>query len=75
MELEVVVSLISLCKTAANSGSIVLEKYRKKKLSDEEKKLLVSASADGEFYILAMGDGIPWLRVGGVDFVDDNVPA
>lgn len=66
-----IASLITLCQTAFSSGSKLIERYRKKKLSDAERELLIAAAQKGIFLILDVNE-IPgsWVRAGGKDFND-----
>jgi hypothetical protein len=57
--------------TALSSGSKLIESYKKKKLSDEERELLIAAAQQGTFHILSVNEITgSWVRVGGKDFVD-----
>lgn len=69
-------SLILLCETALASGTKELETKSKKKLTKEEKELLVAASNIGEFYILS-ADQISdaWVKAGSKHFLDEKDPA
>jgi len=74
---EFVSLAISLCQMAVKSGSKIMEQYKKKKLSEIQKELLIAAANEGEFYILS-ADGVPdWLRVANKNFVgtETNDPA
>lgn len=67
---EFVPLAISLCQIAVKGGSKVAEQYKKKKLSETQKELLIAAAKEGEFYVLS-ADGVPdWLRVANKNFVD-----
>lgn len=68
--------LITICEKAISAGNKLVKKYRNKKLSDEEKELLIAASRRGEFHILSV-DQIPgsWVRVGNKDFLNPEDPA
>lgn len=68
--------LAALCKTALTGGRKVVEAYQKKKLTDEEKQLLIAASQSGEFHLFSIQQ-VPgtWVRAGGKDFLDENDPA
>jgi len=66
-----IVALAALCKLAIEGGNKALEAYKKKKLSEAEKELLIAAAKDGEFYIIHV-DGHPdWIRVVRKNFPDD----
>jgi len=66
-----IISLAALCKLAIEGGNKALEAYKKKKLSEAEKELLIAAARDGEFLIIHV-DGPPdWIRVGRKNFPDD----
>jgi len=71
-----VVSLATLCKTVLTEGSKAIERYRKKKLNEEEKALLRAASERGEFY-LESAEQVPgtWVRAGNKYFQSSNDPA
>lgn len=71
-----IASLITLCETALAGGSRVYAAYRKKKLSAEEKELMIAASKGGQFYLISVAQlpGI-WVRAEGKDFSDQNDPA
>jgi len=63
-----IVALAALCKLAIDGGNKILEEYKKRKLSEAEKELLITAAKDGEFLIMHV-DGPPdWIRVGKKDF-------
>ena len=66
-----IASLITLCQTAFSSGSKLIESYKKKKLSDEERELFIAAAQQGTFNILSVNE-IPgiWVRAGGKDFLN-----
>ncbi len=68
--------LAKLCKTAFAAGSKAVETYRKKKLSKEEKELLIAAVQTGEFLLLSV-EQLPgtWVRTGSKDFLNHNDPA
>jgi hypothetical protein len=74
-----IASLITLCKTvgdALKTGKGVVEALQKKKLSDQERELLLAAAKKGEFFLTSV-DQIPgtWIRVDGRDFVEAGDPA
>jgi len=64
-------SLVMLCQTALAGGSKVIEGYKKKRLSEAERELLIAAAQQGTFRILCV-DQIPgsWVRAGGKDFLN-----
>ncbi len=68
--IDIIASLITLCQTALSTGKFI-ERYKKKKLSDEERELLIAAAQQGTFHILSVNE-IPgaWVRAGGKDFPD-----
>lgn len=71
-----IASLVTLCETALAGGSKVFEAYRKKKLSEEEKELLIAAFQRGEFFLLSVAQiSGTWVRADGKDFLDQNDPA
>ncbi len=66
-----IIALAALCKLAIEGGNKALEAYKKTKLSEAEKELLIAAAKDGEFYIIHV-DGPPdWIRVGSKNFPGD----
>jgi len=66
-----IVALVSLCKLALEGGNKVLEEYKKNKLSEVEKELLIAAAKDGEFRIMSP-DGVPnFIIVGRENFPED----
>lgn len=66
---EFVPLAISLCEIAVKKG---VEQYKKKKLSEFEKELLINAADNGEIYILS-ADGVPnWVRIERKNFCDVN---
>ena len=71
-----IVSLVALCQAALAGGSKVIEQYKKTKLSEAEKELLIAAAKKGEFQLLSV-DQIPgiWVRANGKDFLDTGDPA
>ena len=66
-----IASLITLCQTALSSGSRFIESYKKKKISDAERVLLIAAAEQGTFLLRSV-DQIPgtWVRAGGKEFLD-----
>lgn len=66
---EFVSLAISLCQIAVKGGRAI-EQYKKKKLSEAEKELMITAAKKGEFYMLS-ADGVPnWVRIERKDFCD-----
>lgn len=65
-----VTSLVAVCQLVLSGGNKAIKEIAKKKLSDTEKELMMTAAKDGEFYVLS-ADGVPsWLRVDKKDFCD-----
>jgi len=66
-----IASLMALCQTSLAGGSKVIEQYKKTKLSEAEKELLIATAKKGEFRLLSV-DQIPgtWVRTDGKDFLD-----
>ena len=67
-----IIALAALCKLAIEGGNKVLEEYKKKKLSEAEKELLIAAAQLGEFLLMHTNELGNWVRVGRIDFVDDK---
>jgi len=69
-------TLVKLCESAVTGGTKVIEAYKKKKLSPDEKELLITASQRGEFFLLSV-DQLPgtWVRANGKNFLDQDDPA
>ena len=67
-----IVALAALCKLAIEGGNKVLEEYKKKKLSEAEKELLIAAAKDGEFQVMHVNEAPDWIRVGRKNFLDDK---
>ena len=66
-----ILALAAICKLAIEGTDKVLEEFKKRKLSEAEKELLIAAAKDGEFHIIHV-DGPPdWIRVGRKNFPDD----
>lgn len=71
-----IATLITICQAALTGGSKVLEKYQSKKLSNEEKELLIAASKNGRIHLLSVEQiSGTWVRAGGIDFVKENDPS
>lgn len=59
----------------AKAGGRKLLEYRQRRLSEEEKELLVRAyEHNGEFQLFSTNDIPRWIRVGGKHYVDENHP-
>ena len=71
-------SLVMLCQTALAGGSKVIEGYKKKRLSEAERELLIAAAQQGTFRLLSV-DQISgtWVTAGDKGFLDTetNDPA
>jgi len=74
----VISDLISICKLAVDVGNKVYEEYKKRKLSEAEKELLIAAVKDGvatakygEFYVMHLNEG-DFIRAGNKNFPDDE---
>lgn len=65
-----IAAIAALCELAIKGGNKALEEYKKKKLSDAEKKLLIAAAEDGEFHVMRVSEAPTWIRVGDEDFRD-----
>jgi len=65
------IALAASCKLAIEGGNKLLEEYKKKKLSETEKELLIAAAEDGEFLIIRVNEAPDFIRAGGKDFPDD----
>jgi hypothetical protein len=70
-----IVALAALCELAIKGGNKALEEYKKRKLSNAEKELLIAAEEDGKFHIMRVGELPPWIRAGGEEFMDVDDPA
>jgi len=66
-----IVTLASICKLAIEGGNKLLEEFKKRKLSEAEKELLVAAAKDGEFHIMQVNEAPDWIRAGGKYFPND----
>ncbi|MBA7599084.1 hypothetical protein ES703_06111 [subsurface metagenome] len=66
-----IIALASLCKLAIEGGTKVLEEYKKRKLSEAEKELLIAAAQLGEFQIMSADEVPDWIRVGRKNFPED----
>lgn len=64
-------SLVMLCQTVLAGGSKVIEDYKKKRLSEAERELLIAAAQQGTFHLSSV-DQIPgtWVEAGGKAFRD-----
>ena len=65
-----ILPLASLCKLAIEGGNKVLEEYKRRKLSEAEKELLIAAAEDGEFLVIHLNEVPNSIRVGRKDFID-----
>ena len=65
-----IVALIALCKLANDSKNKALEEYKKRKISDTEKELLIAAAPVGEFLYMHV-DEADWIRIGSINFPPD----
>jgi hypothetical protein len=66
-----IIALASICEAAIEGGNKLYEEYKKRKLSDAEKELLVAAAEKGEFFIFS-ADGVPdWIAAGRETFPED----
>ncbi len=69
-------TLISICQTALSAGSKLIEASGRRKLSHEERGLLMAAAEKGEFHVISVGQPpYQWIRSGSKDFSGDNDPA
>jgi len=66
-----ILALASLCKLAIEGVNKVLEEYKKKKLSEAEKELLIAAAENGKFHIRSANGVQNWITAGGKNFPDD----
>ena len=73
--IDFVTLAISLCSIAVKGGSKAIEQYKKKKLSEAQKELLITAAKKCEFYILSVDEVPNWVRIERKDFCDVNDPA
>ncbi len=71
-----IASIVALCQSALAGGTKVFEAYQKKKLSDEERELLVCASQTGEFFLHTVAQ-LPgtWVKAGRKHFQNESDPA
>jgi len=65
-----ILTLASLCKLAIEGGNKVLEEYKRRKLSEAEKELLIAAAEDGEFLVIHLNEVPNSIRVVRKDFID-----
>jgi len=73
-----IAGLVTLCQAVLAGGDKVLEAYRKRRLSEEEKELMIAAAPQGQFLYMTVNEiPGPWVRVGNRDFCDTetNDPA
>ncbi len=66
-----IIVLAEICKLAIEGRNKVLEEYKKRKLSEAEKELLIAAAEDGKFLIIRVNEAPDSIRVGGKHFPDD----
>lgn len=66
-----IIALAALCKIAIEGGNKLLEEFKKRKLSEAEKELLVAAAKDGEFHIMQVNEAPDWIKAGGKNFPDN----
>jgi len=66
-----IASLVMLCQTVLAGGSRIIEGYKKKRLSEAERELLIAAAKQGTFYLIDVDQiSVTWVRAGGKDFID-----
>jgi len=73
-----IAGLVTLCQAALAGGDKILEAYRRRRLSEEEKELMIAAAPQGQFFYIPVNEiPGPWIRVGNRDFCDTktNDPA
>ncbi len=68
-----IATLVSLCQITIKGGSKAIEQYKKKKLSEAQKELMITASKKGEFHILSVDEVPNWVRIERRDFCDVNM--
>ena len=66
-----IIALAELCRLAIEGGNKLLEEFKKRRLSEAEKELLVAAAKDGEFHVIHVNEASDWIRAGGKNFPDD----
>lgn len=67
-------ALITICKVALEAGNKTVNTLRRRRLTKEEKELLVAASQEmGAFHVCSV-DAIPggWVRAGHRNFLDET---
>ena len=71
-----ITTLITLSREALSGGTRLAGLYKNKRLSPDEKELLITAAKRGEFHILTV-DQLPgyWVRADGKDLLDEADPA
>ncbi len=70
-----VVSLVAVCQLVISGGNKAIKEIVKKKFSETEKELMITATKNGEFYILSVDEVPNWVRIERKDFCDVNDPA
>jgi len=66
-----IIALAALCKSAIEGGNRLLEEFKKRRLSEAERELLVAAAEDGEFHIIQVNEAPDCIRAGEKHFPDD----
>jgi hypothetical protein len=72
--MSVLMTLITICKVALEAGNKTVNTLRRRRLTKEEKELLVAASQEmGAFHVCSV-DAIPggWVRAGSRNFLDET---
>jgi len=64
------IDIVALCKLAIEGTDKALEEYKRRKLSEAEKELLITAAKDGEFLVIHLNEVPNFIRVGRKDFID-----
>ncbi|MEA1959581.1 MAG: hypothetical protein U9N44_08010 [Chloroflexota bacterium] len=62
-----IAALVALCQAALTSGNKAREIYNKRKLSAEERELLIAAAPQGTFCFIQLNEG-SFIRVENQDF-------
>ena len=68
------ITLVTICKEALAGRNKVVNIFRKRRLTEEEKELLVATyKGKGKFYFCSI-DAIPggWIRAGSKEFLDNK---
>ncbi len=66
--------LVAVCQLVISGGNKAIKEIAKKKLSETEKELMITAAKNGEFYILSVDEVPNWVRIERKDFCDVNDP-